>query len=420
MIAIIGLGFVGLTTGLGLAHRIGAAVYGYEADGLKREQLKEKRVPFHEPHLQDYLGRYLDRRFFLCDSLAEAVHQARYIFLCVGTPAGPEGEVDLTDLCEAVRQCTAELDRQTARIVVIKSTVPPSTTTEVIKPMLEAAGLTPGETVGLASNPEFLREGAAWSDFIQPDRIVIGAADTMSGPLLQQLYEPFGVPVHVVSAQTAEFVKYLSNSMLASFISFANEMAMLAGHIGDVDTAKAFRLVHEDKRWSGEPARMTDYLFPGCGFGGYCLPKDNRALLHTASAKGYEASLLREVLSVNAKVKRHIVAQISRAAAADAAIGVLGLAFKPGSDDVRGTVSRDIIELLLEQGYSRITAYDPIASGAFRTAYPLPIAYAESLEELVENSGVVVILTAWPEFREKQELYKGKPVIDGRYVLETG
>ncbi|WP_248925706.1 UDP-glucose dehydrogenase family protein [Paenibacillus hamazuiensis] len=420
-VAIIGLGFVGLTTGLGLAHKLGCSVYAYEADAAKRELYRKGIVPFHEPHLAEHLALYGGSRFVLCETLADAVQPADYIFYCVGTPSGPDGATDLSDLIAAVRACLEQLSPDRFRVHAIKSTVPPGTTAGFIGPMIERSGFRLGETAGLVNNPEFLREGSAWRDFIEADRIVIGEADAEGGRRTAELYASgFDVPIHRVSAATGEFVKYGSNALLATLISFSNEMAMIAEKTGDIDVPEVFRLLHEDKRWSGRPAKMTEYVFPGCGFGGYCLPKDTAALVHHASQVGYRGSLLREVFAVNDAIKRNIVERIAAVCRPAETVGILGLSFKPESDDVRGAVSREIIELLLERGFTRIVAYDPLAMEPFRKAYALPIEYAASMEELAQRADAIALVTAWSEFKRHQQLLAGKKVVDGRYFLDTG
>ncbi|KQO12723.1 UDP-glucose dehydrogenase family protein [Paenibacillus sp. Leaf72] len=419
MIAVIGLGFVGLTTGLGLAHRLGCTLFAYDCDSNKRELYQAGKIPFHEPELQEHLGRYLGNRFIVCDTLEEALRRAEYIFYCVGTPALADGGTDLNALLDGLKASREVLSDGRFRVLVIKSTVPPGTTSRVIAPLLEQFGLRPGEHVGLAANPEFLREGSAWRDVMEPDRIVIGEAEPIGGRMLAELYAlGFDAPVRRVSATAAEFVKYMSNSLLATLISFANEMAMIAERTGDIDIPQAFDLLHEDKRWQGTPAKMTDYVYPGCGYGGYCLPKDIASMIHHASAIGEHAGLLQAAVDVNQKAQMRMAERIAAAAGHDKnrKIGLLGLSFKPGSDDVRGAVSFEIIRQLFGMGYLNIAAYDPISMQAFDHAYGLPISYAQTMEELVSGSEVIAIITSWEEFKEKRHLLSGKPVIDGRYT----
>lgn len=415
MIAVVGLGFVGLTTALGFAHK-GHKVYGFDNDPKRRKELKEGTVPFYEPSLGKYLNKYKDSRFFISGSLKEAVSKADVVFFCVGTPSMPDGKADIRFLKDAVKDSLRYIELGRYKTLVIKSTVPPSTAKEAIKPLMEKAGFDVGKEVGLANNPEFLREGFAWEDFINPDRVVIGENDRRSGGVVEGIYKAFGAPIYRVSLNTAEFIKYLSNTLLSALISFSNEMSMAAHKIGDIDIPGAFKILHADRRWYGNPAGMTSYVYPGCGFGGYCLPKDTRAIYVISKSKGHEPTLIKEVLSVNEKIKRHIVDEIVKSAAKGDSVGILGLSFKPESDDVRDTPSKYIIEALLKKGY-KVIAYDPLAMENFRKEYRLPIKYAASLEDVAKKSGVIVLLTAWNEFKLKKDMLRGKKIIDGRYFL---
>jgi len=415
-VAIIGLGFVGLTTALGFARK-GFTVRGYDASARIAKSLRAGRLLFHEPHLPGQLHALAGKQFSVCESLAEAVADADVIFYCVGTPQRRSGAADVSFLRRAVSDTLKVLPPKRKPTLVIKSTVPPGTTARSIMPLFNRARRKIGRDIGLASNPEFLREGLAWEDFIHPDRVVIGAGDDLSFDAVAKLYKPFRTRVCRVSLNTAEFVKSVSNALLATLISFANETSMAADAIGDIDVKAAFQTLHRDRRWSGAPAKMTSYLFPGCGFGGYCLPKDTAALLHTARAAGVKADMLRGAISANDAIARHFVGKIVRATTPRTRLGILGLSFKPGSDDVRETPAARIIELLLKRGRKNIVAYDPMAGESYRRVYHHPIKYATSLAEAVKQAEVIVVLTAWPEFRAAKKRFAGKLVFDGRYCL---
>lgn len=409
-VVVIGLGFVGLTTALGFAAK-GHEVVGVEASGARRDDIASGKVPFHEPGLTEALAECLGTSFTVTGDLAEAVRGAEAVFLCVGTPSGDDGAADLSHLDAAVTEVIGALPGDAARpVLVVKSTVPPGTTAGHV------AGLVAGSGVLLANNPEFLREGFAWEDFMHPDRIVIGCDDPSAAEKLTRLYDAFDADVCVVGLSTAEFVKYLSNTLLATLISYSNEMSMIASAIGEVDVPAAFRILHRDRRWSGQPAAMTSYAYPGAGFGGYCLPKDTAALAARARVAGVEPRVLDSVLAVNAAIKEYVADRIVEAAAGRT-ICVLGLSFKPGSDDVRESPAAGVIEALLERGVDRIVAYDPMASAEFAAAYALPLEYAGSLEDAVVRADVLAVLTAWPEFRARRELFSGKTVLDFRYYL---
>jgi UDPglucose 6-dehydrogenase len=295
--------------------------------------------------------------------------------------------------------------------------VPPGTTAREIVPLFAKAGRKIGRDIGLANNPEFLREGIAWEDFIGPDRVVIGAADDLSFNPVAKLYEPFQTRVCRVTPSTAEFIKSVSNALLAALVSFSNEASMIADAIGDIDVKGAFQALHLDRRWSGAPAKMTSYLFPGCGFGGYCLPKDIAALKFAAQKAGANTDVLGGVIRANDSIAKHFVQKIVRATKPQTRIGILGLSFKPGSDDVRETPAARIIELLLKSGRKKIVAFDPMSNESYQRAYHHPIAYADDLKTLVAKSDVLAVLTAWPEFRAGKKMFGRKKVFDGRYCL---
>lgn len=415
-VAVIGLGFVGLTTALGFAQK-GFTVFGFDVDTRRIGQIKAGQLPFHEPHLDEALARHLGRRFRLCASLADAAQQADVIFYCVGTPARASGGADLTFLVRAMESTLAMIKNDGFKTLVVKSTVPPGSIKTHIQPLLKKAALVIGKNIGLANNPEFLREGVAWKDFMQPDRIVIGTGDTRSFKSVAALYKNFGAEIFRVTPSTAEFIKSCSNALLATLVSFANETSIIADRVGDIDVKQAFQILHRDRRWTGQPAKMSSYAFPGCGFGGYCLPKDIAALQQTARAAGCKPELLRSVIAANRAIKEHFADKIVAATNQRTRIGVLGLSFKPGSDDVRDSPAAEIIKLLLRRGRKRITAYDPMANDSFKKLYQPPIRFAQGMKKLAAQADVFVLLTAWPEFRQKKNLLRDKLLFDGRYFL---
>lgn len=416
MVTVFGLGFVGLTTALGFAH-LGYRVYGVDINSRRMEQIGKGELPFLEPGMDAALREHLGQNFFLTRDLKEAVSRSEYIFYCVGTPYGEDGAADLTYLFQAVDATIDAIEDTKFRVLVTKSTIPPGTTAEQITPYVQKKGGV-SRRLGIANNPEFLREGKCWEDFLHADRIVLGCSDPVSEEMLRKLYAPMEIPMFCVSPTTGEFIKYLSNTLLATLISYSNEMAEAADAFGDIDVAKAFRILHMDKRWGG--CQMTGYVYPGCGYGGYCLPKDTCALHAQAVAKGYEPGILGEVISVNAKRFSVMAEKITKGLGKDSAIGILGLSFKPDSDDVRDTPAARIIGLLQEWGYTNLLAYDPAAMEGFAKRYPqLPVKMAESAAQVCREADVIAILTAWEEFRESAADTE-KPVIDCRYMLTAG
>jgi UDPglucose 6-dehydrogenase len=415
MITVLGLGFVGLTTGLGFAKK-GFKTYGIDVNKDRLSKLRNNVIPFHEPHLKEVLQESADKTFFLNEPYSEAIKNSRYIFLCVGTPGAEDGSADLGYVFKAIDQIM-EVEFEDTKILIIKSTVPPSTISIRVKPYLERKCRELGRKAELASNPEFLREGYCWEDFIEPDRIVIGIDNDKVKEAMEEIYKPFNAPIHFVSFNTAEFIKYLSNTLLSTLISYSNEMSMIADSIGDINIPNAFKILHQDKRWFGNPASMSSYVYPGCGYGGYCLPKDTAALHSIAKNNGFDASILKSNLDTNTNVKYFIVNKIQQAVSTDSAIGILGLSFKPGSDDVRLSPTKDIIEKLLQAGYNKLIAYDPMANDVFAAEYPeINIQYASSLEDVLSSVENVLILTAWKEFKDNKQAITAKNVFDFRYI----
>ena len=419
-VTVFGLGFVGLTTALGFSH-LGYTVYGIEVDERRKEILRSGQLPFVEPYMDEVLKDHLGKDFFVCDDVKRAVQKSDYIYYCVGTPYGKDGAADLTYLFSAIDTTIEALTDANGnpiddkfRCMVTKSTIPPSTTSDKIVPYVQSKGKI-ADNLGICNNPEFLREGKCWEDFINSDRIVIGVDKEKSKELMGKLYEPMGRPIFFVSHSTGEFIKYLSNTLLATLISYSNEMAQVADTIGGIDVASAFKILHMDKRWNG--CNMTSYVYPGCGYGGYCLPKDTCALLSQSEVKGYEPAILREVINTNANRPRIIASNITKDLPKDACIGILGLSFKPESDDVRDTPASKIIKELMAMGYSNIVAYDPIANKEFAFRFPdIKITLLDSAREVYQKADVIAITTAWKEFKEVPK-FGDKKIFDCRYML---
>ncbi|MWV62489.1 nucleotide sugar dehydrogenase [Helicobacter saguini] len=419
-IAVFGLGFVGLTTAVGLANagvNQGFKVVGYEIDSKKALNLQNVKIPFYEKDLESALKKALKNNLIITDSITLALKNAEIIIFCIGTPMSSDGSANLSYILDALKSCIENI-KITAKkpIFMIKSTIPPSSSSEVFIPFIESFNLKNGADFILANNPEFLREGFAYSDFMQPDRIVIGLDSIESKSKLKKLYSPFNAPLHFVSLNTAEFIKYLSNTTLSLNISYANEMSIIAQSIGNIDIIKAFKILHDDKRFciESKKAGITSYLYPGLGFGGYCLPKDTLALYKKAKDKGYNAGILENILKVNDDILRFYVDKIKSECDLDSKIGILGLSFKPSSDDVRDSKSASLIKALLDSGFKNILAYDPLANEIFKATYDYKIKYAKSLESIMENSEVLVIATAWSEF--KSILDSKKRIYNLRYM----
>ena len=412
-ITVFGLGFVGLTTALGFADK-GNKVYGIEVNPERIDILKSGKLPFHEPGLDNALTRNLNNNFIITDDLKSAINESECVYYCVGTPYGEDGEANLTYLFEAVKSTLHNIDDDKFRVLVTKSTIPPTTTSEKIIPFIEKEGFKLGENIGVANNPEFLREGHCWDDFINSDRIVLGVSDEKSTKILEKLYQGFNCPIFTVSLNTGEYIKYLSNTLLATLISYSNEMSQIADILGDIDVANAFKILHLDKRL--KDSSISSYIYPGCGYGGYCLPKDTNAIYALSKKRGYIPQILENTIKTNDNRHEYIVQKITENINKNSTIGILGLSFKPGSNDVRDTPASKIIDELLKKEYTNIIAYDPISVNEFKNVYDYKIKYA-GYKEIIKMSDELVILTAWDKFKNLKKETK-KPIIDARYMLE--
>ena len=405
-ISIIGCGYVGAVTGACFAA-LGHDIVFVELDSDKIAAINAGRAPIYEPGLDELLQKH-SSGITATDDLADAVCHTEVTFICVGTPSRQDGSIDLT----YVRSAAAEIGRilkekRDYQTVIVKSTVLPGTAEGVVLPILEAeSGKRGFLDFGLASNPEFLREGSALADFFMPDRIVIGASDDRSRCLLEELYSPIDCPKMITAIPVAEMIKYVSNAFLATKISFANEIGNICKQMG-IDTAEVFRGVGMDHRIN--PA----FFQSGIGFGGSCFPKDVRALIAKAEEVGVEPKILKDVIEVNEEQPLKLlelltvhVPDLDRKT-----IGLLGLAFKPNTDDVRESRAIPIVETLLRKG-ATVLAYDPMAMGNFRKIYP-QINYVSTAADALA-ADAVLITTEWKEFEDLN--YSGKTVIDGRRI----
>lgn len=413
MITVFGLGFVGLTTALGFAH-YGNKVYGIDSNNNRIDLLKSNKLPFLEPQMEEILINQNNNNFFITKDIKEALDDSKFIFYCVGTPYGEKGEADLTYLFQAIEQTLSIIERDSRKILIIKSTIPPSTTKEKIIPFIEGRGFEINKDIFVANNPEFLREGHCWEDFIDADRIVVGCEDESAIKTIRDLYKSFNIPFFSVSYNTGEFIKYLSNTLLATMISYSNEMSNIADSIGDINISKSFKILHLDKRWGN--GTMSSYVYPGCGYGGYCLPKDTNALMQMAKNNGYNPNILENVIKLNEDMISHIVNKILNNITKNTKIGILGLSFKPKSNDVRESVSAKIIENLIRLGYSNIAAHDPIAIQEFKDYYNFSISYIDNFDEIYNESDILVVLTGWDEYKVLS-MDNSKKVLDFRYIL---
>ena len=403
-ISIVGCGYVGCVTGVCFSD-MGYEVILVDVDPIKVESINKGRPPIYEPGLEDLIRKNRER---ICATmnLKDAVRDTEITFIAVGTPSNGDGSIDLTYVLRACEEVGDVLkEKEDFSIVIIKSTVFPGTTDNRVRKVLEyTSGKKAGIDFGLGSNPEFLREGNAVHDFLSPDRIVIGADDSRTADALKALYSSIDSRIVVTSSRTAEMIKYASNAALATKISFANEIGNLCKTIG-IDSRDVFTGVGMDNRIS--PA----FFRTGIGFGGSCFPKDVRALVTGARANGIELNILNAVLKTNEAQPLRLLSLLQKhlPTLEGKAIGVLGLAFKPGTDDIRESRAFSVITGLLSSG-ARIIAYDPAAMENLKKVFP-QITYASSASAVLE-ADAVLILTEWDEFEDLD--YHGKIVIDGR------
>jgi UDPglucose 6-dehydrogenase len=430
-ISIIGTGYVGLVSGVCLAEK-GHDVVCVDLDQAKVDRINAGHSPIHEKGLDELLAKCCGVNFRATTDLREAVLGSEISMIAVGTPFDGD-EIDLQYIRAAARQIGAALkDKPTYHVVLVKSTVVPGTTSDVVLPLVEeASGKKAGPDFGVGMNPEFLREGEAVMDFLNPDRIVLGGSDEKTLDVLEALYRPFSNVDQIrTNPRTAEMIKYTANSLLATMISFSNEIGNLCASIPEVDVTEVMRGVHLDKRLSPilqDGTRITPsfttYLEAGCGFGGSCFPKDVKALIAHGRKLGRDMALLDSVVKVNLAQPDTVLNLLGShyKDLAGVRVTVLGVAFKPGTDDIRESPALPIIKELLARK-AVVKAFDPVAREEAEKHFGAGVLdYAESLEDAVEGAQAVLLLTRWPEFRRLPEVFaaqaKQPVLIDGRRVV---
>lgn len=435
-LCVVGTGYVGLVSGTCLAD-YGHDVVCVDIDADKVARINRGEPPIHEDGLEALLKKHAGTKLKATTSLTDAMKGADVALICVGTPFDGK-TIDLKYVRQVAREIGAELKASDHYCVVcVKSTVVPGTTDTTVREELEqASGKKAGTHFGLGMNPEFLAEGVAVKDFMFPDRIVVGGIDERSTSVLADLYADFkDTPIVRTTPRTAEMIKYTSNAFMATMISFSNEIARICDGVGELDVAEVMKGVHLMKHLvvrdgQGQPklASATAFLWSGCGFGGSCFPKDVKAIAAHADRRGVATPLLDSVLEINRTQPQRMIELLQ------ARIGhpkgrrvtVLGLAFKPGTDDVRESPALPIIASLLEAG-ATVTAHDPIAIETGRRGLadfgvdPARVRFETSLEAALKDSDAVMLVTSWPEYRQAPALLKAQgsqaPLIDGRRFL---
>ena len=423
-VSIFGLGYVGLTFGVCLASR-GFKVVGVDVDEDKVTIIDKGKAPFHEPEIDELLLKVLKKgTFHATTDYRKAVLNSDVSFICVGTPSLSNGSANLEYIKSASRMIGEALRNKISwHLVVVRSTVPPGTCSSVVKPIIERfSGKSARKGFGLCMNPEFLKEGSAVNDIFNPNRIVIGEFDKRSGDFLEELYRKFYAgsmpPLIRTNMINAELIKYASNAFLATKISFINTIANICEHLPSADVniiAKAIGL---------DPRISPRFLRAGVGFGGSCFPKDLKALIAKARDLGYDAELLKAAYNVNVtqpyravELAKRLIGRLN-----GKRIAVLGLAFKPNTDDMREAPSIKIINKLLKEG-ARVVVYDPVAMDNAKRIFRSSVEYAKNLEGCLRGTDCAIIVTEWDEFKRLRpedfiRLMRSPAVVDGRRIYD--
>jgi UDPglucose 6-dehydrogenase len=413
---VLGTGYVGLVTGTCFAD-LGNEVICLDIDERKIEGLKQGELPIYEPGLEELVRRNAEAgRLKFTTSYYEAVPQADFVFIAVGTPQGEDGGADLSYVEKAAAMVAKHLQGDT--IIINKSTVPIGTgdwVASIINSSLNGNRST--ATFAVVSNPEFLREGSAVQDFQVPDRVVLGSTNRNAAEKVAELYAPLKAPVIITDLRTAEMIKYASNAILATRISFINEISQMCDAL-HADVKVVAEGMGYDKRIGHQ------FLQAGIGYGGSCFPKDVKALAHMAEHSNLHPQLLLAVMDINSDARRFFVQKIERTlgSVSNRTIAVWGLAFKPNTDDMREAASVDIINALVRKG-ANIRAYDPVAMKVAQRYLPGVVTYCDDPYETVQEADAVLLLTEWNEFKqvdfERVKQLMNKPVLlDGRNLYD--
>lgn len=420
-ITIVGTGYVGLVSGACFAE-MGIDVTCVDVDNAKIEQLRRGVMPIYEPGLAELVVRNSEAgRLHFTTSLTEALRDAEAVFIAVGTPEGEDGSADLRYVLGVADEIGQALNHYA--VVVIKSTVPVGTSQrvrEVIADGIKSRGV--AVDFDMASNPEFLKEGAAIKDFMTPDRVVVGTDSSKARQLMEQLYLPFmlnNYRIIFTDIPSAEMIKYASNSMLATRISFMNDIANLCELVG-ADINMVRKGVGSDSRIGSK------FLYAGCGYGGSCFPKDIKALINTAEQHGYSMELLKAVERVNERQKEVLFRKLNNYFEGNLAgkvVAVWGLAFKPETDDMREAPSLVLIEKLLEAGCV-VRVYDPAAMAEAKRLLGDRVVYCQTMYEAVEGADAMALLTEWKQFRLPSwatlaEKMQRRLIVDGRNIYNA-
>jgi len=413
-VGVIGTGYVGLVTAACLAE-LGNRVVCADNDRQKILKLKKGVVPFFEPGLDELVQKHKkSERLSFTPDIGDAVEQSGIIFICVGTPSRPDGSADLSAVEKVASEMAAAMTEY--KIIVEKSTVPAETGVKIRRTIEMSSGQQ--AQFDVVSNPEFLREGQALVDAMRPDRIVIGVESKRAEEAMRALYKPLKAPIIVCNIETAEIIKHASNSFLATKISFINAVAQLCERVG-ADVEKVAEAMGLDKRIG------RAFLNAGAGYGGSCFPKDVDAFIHLAQQKGYDFEILKAVRKVNDEQRRLLLKKLEEALwiTKDKTIGVLGLSFKPDTDDIRNSLALDMIRMLQQAG-ANIRAYDPKAMPKCKTELSA-VTFCKDAYDAAKGSHCLLVMTEWDEFKNLdwqriKKLLRQPILVDGRNMYDPG
>jgi UDPglucose 6-dehydrogenase len=416
-IVVVGTGYVGLVTGACLAD-FGMEVTCVDKVAAKIEALERGEIPIYEPGLEALVARNIEAgRLHFTTDLPSAVRRALACFIAVGTPAREDGSADLSYVVQVAEAIAEHMNGY--KVVVTKSTVPIGTGALIEKILRERTG--GRHPFSVVSNPEFLREGSAIEDFMSPDRVVIGVRDAKAAAIMRDIYAPLAtleVPFVVTNVETSELIKYASNAFLATKITFINEVAALCERLG-ADVIQVARGMGLDQRIGPQ------FLHPGPGYGGSCFPKDTQALVDIANRAGMRFEIVETVVAVNERVKKRAAEKVEEALAGEVrgkTVAVLGLSFKPGTDDIRESPAIDLVRSLAGRG-ARVRAYDPVSVANAREVLPDTVVYCEDAYDAARGADVLVLATEWNEFRvldldRLRELLGAPIIVDLRNVWD--
>lgn len=433
-ISVVGTGYVGLVSGVCLAE-IGHNVVCVDNDLTKVNLINSGKSPIYEVGLSELLSKHINDRLQATTDLPTAVMDSELTLIAVGTPFNGD-DIDLRYIEQVTKEIGEVLkEKLEYHAVIVKSTVVPGTTDQVVLSLLESnSGKKAGIDFGVGMNPEFLREGSAIMDFMHPDRIVIGGIDEKTQKKLNEIYAPFtNVDKLMTNNKTAEMIKYTSNSLLATLISFSNEIGNLCATLGDIDVQEVMKGVHLDKRISPilennqriSPT-LISYLEAGCGFGGSCFPKDVKALISHGKNMGKKMQLLQAVVNINNEQPKELIRLLKEnfnMQIIGCNVTVLGLSFKPKTDDIRESPAIKLITELINEKCN-VKVFDPIAMKNFRNEFfDRPILYANDIEEAISDSDAIIVVTNWEEFDKLpilvNSIQKNPLIIDGRGMFKS-